>query len=118
MSANRSATLDDAEIAALVALVRAIAEVDDLVTLEESEAISAIAEWVGEERFWNALEMSRTEAQDVSDVGSFADAIGEGARRSVLMMLRLLAASDGITARETDALDQIRERWGLPKRGC
>jgi hypothetical protein len=106
--------LDDAQLNALVLLVRIVAEIDGFVTLEESDAMEAIAEWPGAERFWPAYEESRQVRVDVSDLEAAADNMGAVEHReTVCVMLEQLADTDGSGEAESAAVRRLRKHWGL-----
>lgn len=112
---NEPSGFSDQEVEALVALVRAIAEIDNIVSIEESEAMNGIAEWAGEDRFWALFEKSRSEKADVSDLEALAASVVEPeSRKTVYGMLRLLSVSDGVAGAESAALERLRECWELP----
>lgn len=119
MSTEPDGKLSDQGVTTLAALVRVIAELDGFVTVDESEAMNAISEWAGEERFWAAFKQAREGQADLSDLESLAATIDdEHARRSIYGMLRLLVVSDGTAVVESAALERLRVLWELPAPGA
>lgn len=107
-------TLDESELAGLAELVRVIAEIDGFVTLEESDAMDAIADWVGAERFSAAFAEARKRTVSAADLERIAGTIQRRSTREIIFpMLRQLAAADGGGGDESSALYRLGDLWGL-----
>ena len=104
--------LDADETLALVALMKAIVLTDGSVSAEEAEALPALIEEIGEDRYRQSYAVATERlADDVSLKAFLGVAARPEARRLILDTIGRLARKDGLSDGESALLAWVSSTW-------
>jgi len=106
--------LNDEEWLVLGGLVRLLVRADGTVSTEEREHLEDIAEQLGADDFWTAIERAQIELPDPSSVKTRArDVERRPAQEIIYGVLMDLAMAGTILSSESDILDWLAQTWGI-----
>jgi len=106
--------LEDGEVRVLVALIRSLVGVDLQFSSEESGAVSGIADAVGEDRFWGAMQASYDQELGGDQVWKIVEAVTrQDGREEIYGTLYELSIAGGIDPGEGNLLDKLAKVWEL-----
>ncbi len=106
--------LQEAELTALVDLIRVVAGIDGDISPEESDEVALIARQVGVEPFWRQFSNSAFRAARKIGIKECAEAVRRRpAQALIYSLLEGLAQADGVDQSERDVLDELRHIWSI-----
>jgi uncharacterized tellurite resistance protein B-like protein len=106
--------LDADETLALVALCNTIVHLDRKVSAEEAEAIPALIDAIGEDRYRTAFAEARARFADTAALEAFLGSTGRPEARALIHATLLrLARADGLAPEECELLDHVSLSWNL-----
>jgi hypothetical protein len=109
--------LHDHEQLALVALVRLLLTVDGEGWPAKNEALGAMADELGAERFWQLFEVVEEQHSDPRSVRELADAVKRQLAREMIYVTAYQAAmAASVSAPELEILGELERIWAIDVR--
>jgi hypothetical protein len=106
--------LNDEEWLVLGGLVRLLVRADGSVSAEERAHLEDIAEQLGADDFWTAVERAQIELPDAQAVKVRAQGVERRPAQEIIYgVLMDLAMTGAILGAESDILDWLAQQWGI-----